>query len=69
MKIDGKNIILTGAASGIGYEILKILLQYDCRIIAVDLKTKVIKEKSPNLLLFDCDLSKKKNVDKLLLSL
>lgn len=36
MEINKTNIVLTGAASGIGLAILKELLQFDCKIIAAD---------------------------------
>jgi len=36
MVIDHTNVILTGAASGIGLAILKELLNFDCKIIAAD---------------------------------
>jgi len=34
MEIDRKNIVITGASSGIGYSILKACLDFDCKIIA-----------------------------------
>jgi uncharacterized protein len=38
MKIDDQTIILTGAASGIGFALLQMLNAYPCRVLAVDLK-------------------------------
>jgi short-subunit dehydrogenase len=36
MQINKTNIVITGAASGIGLAVLKELLKYDCKIIAAD---------------------------------
>lgn len=35
MNIDGANIVLTGASSGIGRELLEKLRHYDCNVVAV----------------------------------
>ena len=37
--ISGKKIVLTGANSGIGLEVMKLLVQGDNKILAVDLRT------------------------------
>ncbi|TAF64820.1 MAG: SDR family NAD(P)-dependent oxidoreductase [Cytophagales bacterium] len=39
MQIHQQNIILTGAASGIGQALLHLLCQYDCTLIANDLQS------------------------------
>lgn len=64
MKIDGKNIVLTGASSGIGKEILKRLQQYDVKIIAVSRTISKI-PCSEKVIPYSCDVSKKEEVDKL----
>jgi len=65
MEINKKNIIITGAASGIGQAILKnIDLKFDCKILAVDLNTTHIKE-SPSVLPYQCDMGKPENIDNL----
>ena len=65
MEINKKNIVITGAASGIGQAILKNLSDiFDCRITAVDLKTDSIIE-SDTVFPFQCDLSKPENIDEL----
>jgi short-subunit dehydrogenase len=59
-----KNIVLTGASSGIGKEILKKLLRYDVNIIAV---ARNVSKIAPNnkVVPYSCDVSKKEEVDKL----
>ena len=37
--ITGKNIVLTGCNSGIGLEVLKLLVKGDNRVLAVDTDT------------------------------
>lgn len=65
MNINGKNIILTGASSGIGEELLKILKNYDVRIIAVARNVSKIPDYGEKITTFSCDLSKKEEVDRL----
>lgn len=65
MNIDGKNIILTGASSGIGLEILKLLVKYnDVKIIAVARDTDNIPIAS-NIFAFSQDVSTKEGIDNL----
>ena len=40
--ISGKNIVLTGCNSGIGLEVLKLLVQGDNRILAVDKEILIV---------------------------
>jgi short-subunit dehydrogenase len=72
MDIANKNIILTGAASGIGRALLELLAALPCRILAVDLNPDALKEacarltgKTANITPFVCDLSSRENVDRL----
>lgn len=67
MKIGGKNIILTGASSGIGLEVLKLLSQYDnVRIIAAAKDNiESIPRKEGTIFPFLADLSKKEWIDSL----
>jgi len=37
MKIKGKNVIITGGASGVGRELTKQMLEYDCNVAAIDI--------------------------------
>lgn len=65
MQIDGKKIVLTGASSGIGKEILKKLQNYDVKIIAVGRNISKIPNYGEKVISFCCDVSKKEEVDKL----
>lgn len=66
MNINGKNIILTGASSGIGLELLKILTTYqNVRIIAVARNIQPIPTIKDVVFPFSCDLSAQEGVDNL----
>ena len=41
MQLKGKNVIVTGAASGVGKELTKQLLQKGCNVAAVDINKDV----------------------------
>ena len=62
--ISGKKIVLTGANSGIGLEVLKLLVQGDNKILAVDLRTDKIATFDPKKVVpMVCDVSSKEGVD------
>lgn len=62
--INGKTIVLTGANSGIGLEVLKLLVKGDNKILAVDLFTDKIEGFDKNKVIpMQCDVSTKENVD------
>lgn len=62
--INGKKIVLTGANSGIGLEVLKLLVKGDNQILAVDLHTDKIETFDSNKVIpMVMDVSKKENVD------
>jgi len=63
--ISGKKIVLTGANSGIGLEVLKLLVQGSNKVLAVDLKTDVIESTFDKSLVtpFICDVSTPENID------
>lgn len=68
MDINGKNIILTGASSGIGLEVLKQLSRHESvKIIAVARNTSPIPPKEGVVYPYSCDVSNKEGVDKLFL--
>jgi uncharacterized protein len=64
MQIKNKNIILTGAASGIGKALLMQLLDFEgIKVLAVDLNEVDIV--SDNVIPYICDVSKQAEIDKL----
>jgi short-subunit dehydrogenase len=65
MDINGKKVILTGASSGIGLELLYMLAEYDCQVIAVARSIEKVEIKHSNVIKFACDISTPENVDAL----
>lgn len=64
--INGKNIVVTGASSGIGKSILEELLeQGDNRILAACRRAEMIADYDDRVIPFSCDLSTKEGVDAL----
>lgn len=64
MQIAHKNIILTGAASGIGKSLLSQLLDFEgVKVLAVDLNG--IEIDSDKIIPFVCDLSQQSEIDRL----
>lgn len=62
--IENKNIVLTGASSGIGLEVLKILSKgKGNRILAVARKVDGLKDFAENVIPFSCDVSSAEGVD------
>lgn len=63
--IENKNIVLTGASSGIGLEVLKLLCEgKGNRILAVSRNaSKKIFDFGENVIVFDADISTKEGVD------
>ena len=65
MELNGKNAVITGASSGIGLEILKLLLANGCRVVACARHIENIGIESDRLFLTTCDVSKKEEIDAL----
>lgn len=72
MNLNGKRIILTGAASGIGKALLERLAAYDSQIIAVDLNqakvdaaVKALHQPRAHISTYACDLGQQASVDAL----
>lgn len=63
MNPNGKVIILTGASSGIGRELLKRLQRYDADIIAVSRHIGSIPNHSARVIPYACDVSQQDQVD------
>ena len=64
-KIAGKNIVLTGADSGIGYEFLK-LIAADNNVLCVDVNVSAFMElakENPGLTVMRADISDRESVD------
>ena len=63
--IDNKTIVLTGASSGIGFEVLKLLAEgKGNRILAVARHVDNIKYFADNVTAFSCDISTQEGVDR-----
>ena len=62
--IESKTIVLTGASSGIGFEVLKLLAKgKGNRILAVARHVDNIRDFADNVTAFSCDISTKEGVD------
>jgi len=66
MELTGKNIILTGASSGIGKEMLAILSRYDgVKVVAVARHSENIPQEENKIYPVSVDVSTKEGVDQL----
>lgn len=62
--IQNKTIVITGADSGIGLEVLRLLAaEKSNRILAVDINMNNMDKLSSNVIPFQCDVSSKQGVD------
>ena len=66
MELNGKRMVITGATSGLGLEVLKmLLLKYDdVRILAVGRKMESLPQ-DPRVFPFQCDVSSREGVDEI----
>jgi len=63
MKVEGRGVIITGATSGIGYEITKLLYSKGARILAIGRNESALeglKKEFPNLKVLRVDLADRK---------
>jgi len=65
MKVENKNVVITGSSSGIGYELMKQLLDQSCKVVASSRTISKSDIENENLYKFDCNLSSEESVDKL----
>ncbi len=65
MDLNRKNVVVTGASSGIGLELVESLLKENCRIIAVARSIEKIHFDNENVIKYPCDISTPENIDKL----
>lgn len=65
MDIKDKNVVITGASSGIGYDLMIKLLNSGCKVIAASRTISKIEFNHENLWKYDCDVSSVEGVDKL----
>ena len=66
-NLTGKNIVITGASSGIGKEVLDRLADpaQNNRVLAASRTIEKLTGYGDNITLFNCDISSKEGVDKL----
>lgn len=63
MELNEKRIAITGASSGIGLEILKLLLANGCQIAACARHIENVGIENDHLFLKTCDVSKQEDID------
>ena len=63
MELNGKRVAITGASSGIGLEILKLLLENGCRVAACARHIENVGIEDGNLFLMTCDVSRPEEID------
>ncbi|MGI5849249.1 MAG: SDR family NAD(P)-dependent oxidoreductase [Christensenellales bacterium] len=66
MKLRGKRVVITGASSGIGRELLKRLCRAGATVMGVARDTQPITNEFPDVYAIDCDVSNPEAVDVML---
>lgn len=61
LNLEGKTVIVTGGASGIGKAVANEFLNQGCNVVVSDIVEQ--KSDNPKLLYFKCDISKRKEVE------
>lgn len=65
MKLENKNVVVTGSSSGIGQELVKSFLAQGCKVVAASRKINESLLNLEGLYQVQCDLSTKEGVDNL----
>lgn len=68
-NLNGKNILITGGTTGLGFELMRQLVDQECSIAICARNTadlQNIKENFPEVLTFTCDVGVKEEVEKLI---
>jgi len=65
MDLQHKTIVVTGASSGIGLDLVNELAPYNCNIVAVARSIEKIEFHHKNVIKYPCDISKPENIDQL----
>jgi len=65
MDLQGRKVVITGAATGIGAELVKMFLNENCMVVGADINTVPVESRKSNYTFYQCDVSKKSEVDSL----
>jgi uncharacterized protein len=65
MRLSGKTVVITGASSGIGLELLKLLIREGAKVVAASRSIENLMLDHPNLHKFACDVAEKELMDDL----